>query len=241
MGDVAAAIVRQFLLFAAVLTPLELVWPAHRDQGMWRRGLVVDLVYVALNPFLIGAAASVVLGALAAALDAVMPAGVRAALSSQPWAVQLGEIVLLSEIAAYWVHRWSHASPLLWRFHGVHHSAEKLDWIASHRQHPLEATWMLAVANLPALALGFSLEPIVGFVLAQKLYTAFLHANVGWGYGRVGRWLASPRFHHWHHDGAPGSRPKNFAALFPFLDRLWGTFDVPAGLPEKYGDVTPAS
>jgi sterol desaturase/sphingolipid hydroxylase (fatty acid hydroxylase superfamily) len=234
MSDVAAAVLRQFLLFVALLTPLELLWPARREQTPLRRGLATDLLHFALDPFLVGALAAALLGASSAAVGALVPAAARARLQAQPWAAQLAEIVLLSEVATYWVHRWSHEVRWLWRFHAVHHSAERLDWLVAHRQHPLEAAWLLGVANLPVALLGFSTEPLYGFILAQKLYTAFLHGNLRLGYGPCGAWLASPRFHHWHHDGA-SARGRNFASLFPWLDRLWGTYDLPAGFPSRYG------
>jgi sterol desaturase/sphingolipid hydroxylase (fatty acid hydroxylase superfamily) len=233
VGDVALATLRQFALFATLLTPLEILLPARR-QKIFRRGFATDVVYFVLGPFLIGAGAAALLAGLGAALGWLVPDRARALLQAQPWGVQLAEIILLSEIGGYWVHRWSHRVRWLWHFHAVHHSAVELDWLAAHRQHPLEAVWLLGVANLPVLALGFSTEALFGFVLAQKLYTAFLHSNARVGLGPLGWLVASPRFHHWHHDGAPGAA-HNFASFFPWLDRLWGTHREPKDFPERYG------
>jgi len=262
MSEVAAAILRQFLLFAAILAPLELLVPARGEQRPWRRrGLATDLFHFALNPFLVGALAGAALAALAAGIHWLLPTDEIAA--AQPYWLQFVEVFLLSELAGYWVHRLSHQIPWLWRFHAVHHTAEELDWVAAHRQHPLEATWMLVVANLPALLLGFSTEPLVGFILFQKLYTAFLHGNLRIGYGPLDAWLASPRFHHWHHDGTasvdraaasprpptgdvgetptgPPPRSRNYAGLFPWIDKLFGTYELPAGFPQSYGCDVPA-
>jgi sterol desaturase/sphingolipid hydroxylase (fatty acid hydroxylase superfamily) len=234
MRDVALAALRQFLLFSTLLTPLEILAPAHRRR-FFRRGYSTDLLYFTLAPFLVGAGASLLLAAIAALVGAVIPPPARALLQAQPFALQFAEILLASEIAGYWVHRLSHRVRALWRFHAVHHSAVELDWLASHRQHPLEAVWLLGVANLPVLVLGFSTEALWGFVLFQKLYTAFLHSNVKLGFGRFGVLLASPRFHHWHHDGNAGDRTYNFAALFPWIDVLWGTYREPASFPARYG------
>jgi lathosterol oxidase len=38
--------------------------------------------------------------------------------------------------------------------------------------------------------------------------------------------LVTPRFHHWHHAVAPVD--KNFAVHFAWLDRLFGTYYMPA-------------
>ncbi|HZS40298.1 MAG TPA: sterol desaturase family protein [Polyangia bacterium] len=234
----ALATVRQLLLFATLLVPLEILAPA-RAQRFFRRGWTTDLTWFALSPLLVGFGATILLALLGSTIGALLPERMRALLQAQPWAVQLAEILLVSEIGGYWVHRWSHRARWLWRFHAVHHSVEELDWLAAHRQHPLEAVWLLGVANLPVLVLGFSVEALWGFVLFQKLYTAFLHSNVRLGFGRFGWLLASPRFHHWHHDGdAPinGGRTHNFASFFPWLDVLWGTYRVPDGeFPARYG------
>jgi len=235
MRDVALATVRQFLLFATLLAPLELLRPAHA-QRLLRRGFTTDLFYFLSAPLFVGLGASLLLALMATAAGALTPSGARTLLASQPWALQLAEIILVSEIGGYWMHRWSHRVRWLWRFHAVHHSAVELDWLAAHRQHPLEAVWLLGVANLPVVLLGFSTEALWGFVLAQKLYTAFLHANVRVGFGRFGRVLASPRFHHWHHDGDAGDRTHNFASFFPWLDVVFGTYRVPDGeFPARYG------
>jgi sterol desaturase/sphingolipid hydroxylase (fatty acid hydroxylase superfamily) len=216
------AVVRQLLLFVAVLAPLELLFPA-RKQGPLRKGTLTDLLHFAVNPFLISAGSGLVLSGLAL----VVPK-----LPSQPWALQVAEIFVVSELLGYWAHRLSHSVPLLWRLHAVHHSNTEMDFLAAQRQHPLEAIWHLGVANLPIIALGFDVEPLLGFILLQKLYTAFLHANVRIGYGRFTLILASPQFHHWHHDV---SLRGNFSSTLPIFDKLFGSYHLPSGFPASYG------
>jgi sterol desaturase/sphingolipid hydroxylase (fatty acid hydroxylase superfamily) len=242
--ETALAVLRQFLLFGMLLTPLELLRPARPQQPLLRRGLLTDLFYFAINPFLINIGVAVLLGALSAAIGWLWPLRLRTLLFAQPLAVQLVEIFILSEIGGYWVHRLSHRVHFLWRFHAVHHGNRELDWLAAHRQHPVEAIWLLGVANLPVLLLGFPVDSMLFVVLIQKLYTAFLHANVRVGYGRLGILLASPQFHHWHHDGSPttgGALAGNFSAALPLLDRLWGSYRMPAddAFPDTYGIEEP--
>ena len=48
--------------------------------------------------------------------------------------------------------------------------------------------------------------------------------------------IATPVFHHWHHTAAERGGEKNFAATFPVLDLIFGTFYMPAGeKPDRYG------
>lgn len=235
MSETALAALRQFLLFAAILTPLELLLPARRTQRLFRRGLATDLYYFFLNPFLISTGGSFVLAGMSAAFGALIPAPIAHALRAQRFFVQLAEIILISEVAAYALHRLAHEVGWMWRFHAVHHSNTELDWLAAHRQHAAEAIWMLGAANLPVVILGFPIESVLGFVLFQKLYTAFLHSNVRVDFGRFGAFFASPRYHHWHHDNAPAARACNFSSIFPWIDRLFGTHALPSGFPERYG------
>jgi sterol desaturase/sphingolipid hydroxylase (fatty acid hydroxylase superfamily) len=230
--EMLAAIGRQFLLFTALLAPLELLFPARRNQRLIRAGWLTDLLHFTLNPFLISLGGALLLSLFAALIPPLE------LLRRQPWALQFAEIFVVSELLTYWVHRLSHEVPWLWRFHAVHHSNSELDFLAAHRQHPLEAIWLVGVANLPVVALGFDVEPILGFVLAQKIYTAFLHANLRVGFGPLTRLLASPRFHHWHHDTQLRG---NYASALTVWDTLFGSYRLPSGFPSQYGCDEPVA
>ena len=77
------------------------------------------------------------------------------------------------------------------------------------------------------------MQAYIGFVY---VYSSLLHANLGGNLNGLGRWVATPRFHHWHHGIEEEAIDKNFAIHFPLLDRLFGTFHMPPGRwPEGYG------
>lgn len=238
IADYALAVARHLLLLVALVVPLELVAPARPGQRLFRRGFGLDLgLYFALAPILTKALTTVGLAALAALVERALPAPTRAALAAQPVALQVAEILVLAEFGGYWAHRAAHAVPALWRLHAVHHSSEELDWLAAHRQHPVEAAWFLLVANLPLLVLGFRPDVLAGFIVCQKIYSAFLHANVRLSFGALDVLLASPAFHRWHHDRDADARTTtNFSSLFPILDVLFGTYRAPRGeLPRAVG------
>src|SRR5262249_15774055 len=66
--------------------------------------------------------------------------------------------------------------------------------------------------------------------------SAFVHANLDWTLGPFKYVIAGPVFHRWHHTTAERGGEKNFAATFPVLDLMFGTFYMPAGaLPDRYG------
>jgi sterol desaturase/sphingolipid hydroxylase (fatty acid hydroxylase superfamily) len=67
-------------------------------------------------------------------------------------------------------------------------------------------------------------------------HSAFVHANLDWSLGPFKYVIAGPVFHRWHHTAADRGGEKNFAATFPILDVIFGTFYMPKGeLPDKYG------
>jgi len=47
-------------------------------------------------------------------------------------------LFVVSDFTRYWLHRFMHTIPLLWKFHQVHHSAKVLTPITFYRVHPVE-------------------------------------------------------------------------------------------------------
>lgn len=65
----------------------------------------------------------------------------------------------------------------------------------------------------------------------------WLHINVNINYlFPMNYVLTSPNYHKWHHTADKGKQNKNYADLFPILDRIGGTYYFPKDkLPENYG------
>ncbi|MCM8532724.1 MAG: sterol desaturase family protein [Lentisphaeraceae bacterium] len=153
---------------------------------------------------------------------------------SQPFWLQALEVVFLCDIGIYWGHRLSHRYNFLWRFHRVHHTSEKLDWIAAYREHPFDNIYTRTIESLPAFLMGFPLELIAGFILLRGLWGLVIHSNSDFDLGLFKYILGSPRLHHWHHE-INHSGKCNFANLMPLMDLLFGTYYDPAEKPEEYG------
>jgi sterol desaturase/sphingolipid hydroxylase (fatty acid hydroxylase superfamily) len=84
--------------------------------------------------------------------------------------------------------------------------------------------------------LGFGAEAMNGYIFVVYLYSTFIHANLGWRFPSVEKWLVTPRFHHWHHGIEKEAIDVNFAIHFPLLDRLFGTYFLPKDQwPAGYG------
>ena len=228
-----------FLFLVLVFRPLELAFPAKRGQRFFRPAWVLDLCFF-LGQYLLWS--GLVLGALTYfrhELDALLPSDFRAAVAAQPWWLQVIEVVVLSDVLVYWGHRLQHRVGFLWRFHSVHHSAEHLDWLAAHREHPLDTIYTVGLINLPAFLLGFPLETLAGFIAFRGIWAIYIHSNVRLPIGPLRALVGAPELHHWHHDRDRDAG--NYANISPLMDLLFGTYRCPDHEPESFGIAEPIS
>jgi sterol desaturase/sphingolipid hydroxylase (fatty acid hydroxylase superfamily) len=228
-----------FLFLALTFKPLEMLFPAKPGQRFFRPAWFLDLCFF-LGQYLLWN--GLVLSALVYAsqwLDGVVPSSFRQSVAAQPWWLQALEVVLLSDCLIYWGHRLQHRVGFLWRFHAVHHSAEHLDWLAAHREHPIDTIYTVGLINLPAMVLGFPLETLAGLIAFRGLWAIYIHSNVRLPIGRLRMLIGAPELHHWHHDRDRDAG--NYANISPLMDLLFGTYCCPGHEPESFGLATPAA
>ncbi len=217
-----------------MFVPLERAFPARAGQRFMRLGFFTDLCFFFGQYLLFAAAAVWVLGLVMGPLigwEGLAP--LRQAFAAQPWALQILEVVMLGDLCAYWGHRLQHKYEPLWRFHAIHHTTEELDWLAAHREHPLDGLYTQAVVNLPAVLLGFDFSTVMGLVAFRSMWAIFIHANVRVPLGPLHYMFGSPEFHRWHH--AKDRDVGNYANLGPWLDVVFGTHHAPPEPPESLG------
>lgn len=235
-SDLALAAAMFAYLFLA-FRPLECVYPAWPGQPFFRRGFTTDLCFF-LGHYLIWiAAVMAILTDVIPWLHGLVPLAVRRFVAGQPFALQFLEVVLLGDLLIYWAHRAQHRFDILWRFHSVHHSAERLDWLAAHREHPLDTIYSVIIMNLPAYALGFLPHVLAMFITFRGLWAIFIHSNVRIPLGPFGLLFGSPAFHHWHHDRE--RHDCNFGNVSPLMDVLFGTHHDPGHEPASLGLADP--
>jgi sterol desaturase/sphingolipid hydroxylase (fatty acid hydroxylase superfamily) len=205
---------------------------ALRPAKLLRPGWKTDLLHFFFSNTLTELISVIPIGLVIAATEPLV--GDR--VSSQPRALQLFEALLLLQLTGYWAHRAMHQVPMLWRIHAVHHSSKHLDWLAAPRLHVLDEQLGRAFGFLVLRLCGFELRTIGAATVVLVLWAIFLHANVRIRFPRLRQLVATPEFHHWHHSNDPQARDKNFAGLFPWIDRLFGTYYQPDDRwPETYG------
>jgi sterol desaturase/sphingolipid hydroxylase (fatty acid hydroxylase superfamily) len=224
-------------LAGLMFAPLERFFPHRADQRLFRVDWREDLFYFLLSSMMVQIISFLTFAPSLAIVDQTAGlGGIRAAIGSQPLVLQVAEIMVLTDFIQYWFHRLFHRIPFLWGFHAVHHSTQAMDWLAGSRMHFVEIVALRGITAVPMLTFGFSPVALQIYVGLVYVYSSLLHANVKGDFDRLGRFLATPRFHHWHHGLEPEAVDVNFAIHFPLFDRLFGTFHMPPGRwPENYG------
>lgn len=152
-------------------------------------------------------------------------------LSPQVWSALPQWLVIFIAVFAgdfigYWRHRFEHTA-LIWPTHAIHHSDTAMTWTTLFRFHPLNRlttafidTTALALLGLPPWALAANL-------LVRHYYGMFIHMDLPWTYGPLGRVFVSPAMHRWHHIRDADGAGANFATVFSVFDQAFRTCHVP--------------
>ena len=245
LGLKVASLTVWLVLLSIIFLPLERFF-ALRRQRLRARALWADLAYYFLNglaPLVLLAVPTAVLVAVA---EKLTPAAYAEAVSDLPVGVKILAGIAVSELGAYWGHRFCHRNPWMWRFHKVHHSPESMDWLVNTRAHPVDVVFTRLCGLAPLYLLGLAgadsqgqqLATIV--TLAGTVWSFFVHGNLKWRFGPLEWLVATPAFHHWHHTNDE-HRDHNYASLLPVLDRIFGTHHLPKHWPPVYGVDEPVA
>ena len=234
-------------LLVAIFVPLEKLCSV-RPQKVFRKEFRTDLGYYFLNSLLPKLLLILPMSMIAWGLHNLVPGGLYSSVAGMPLWMRFIAAMIVGEVGAYWGHRWSHEIPVLWRFHAIHHSAEEIDWLVNTRAHPLDMVFTRLCGLIPLYVLGLAqptgntvdLVPLV-YALVGTVWSFFIHANVRWRFGWLECLISTPAFHHWHHtNDGPAYTDKNYAAIFPWVDKLFGTFYLPrTQWPMEYGIDAP--
>jgi sterol desaturase/sphingolipid hydroxylase (fatty acid hydroxylase superfamily) len=226
------------LFTGALFIPVERVLARNKDQIVFRDEWREDIFYYLVSSMMVQVLGFLTLAPSHLINHAQDLGAIRAFANGLPWIVQLIVIMLLTDLAQYWLHRAFHRYPALWRFHAVHHSAKSMDWIAGARMHFLEIIVLRSITATPMLVIGFQESVLQTYMLLVYVYSTFIHANVGINFGFLEKFMVGPRYHHWHHGIEKEAIDVNFAIHFPFLDRMFGTHHLPKDQwPTGYGIV----
>jgi sterol desaturase/sphingolipid hydroxylase (fatty acid hydroxylase superfamily) len=155
-----------------------------------------------------------------------------------PYVLQLIAGVLVFDLAAYWFHRLTHRNPFLWRFHRVHHSDTSMDASTQLRSHPVDVFYFTSSGILASAVFGLDLTSFGLYFLILMPMTVLEHANLripSWVDKSFGLIFTTPNFHKVHHEQKQFYTDSNFADIFIFWDRLFGTFKYKPTHEIKFG------
>lgn len=141
---------------------------------------------------------------------------------------------IVGDFSYYWVHRWQHWSRWGWPMHELHHEDEHMNVTTAYRFHWVESMVQNIVHILPAVFLPRAMVTIPLLYLAGCFRTLFEHLAIPIYLGPLNRLIANPANHRIHHSKLPEHFNKNFAAVWPFWDVIFGTYCAP-----KRGEYPP--
>lgn len=139
---------------------------------------------------------------------------------------------LILDYGNYRWHKLNHSSPVLWKFHQVHHSDLDLDVSTALRFHIGEmlasvfyrAAWITGTGATPGTVLFYE--------VVFEAATGFHHSNLRLpekADRTLSRLIVTPRMHGIHHSIVKEETDSNFCIIFSFWDRLHRTMklDIP--------------
>lgn len=140
------------------------------------------------------------------------------------------------DFSGYWVHRWSHEVNVFWNRHVIHHSSEEFNLPCALRQSASDIIALFTFTYFPMALLGVP-GKVIAIVAPLQLFAQFwyhtrLIGKIGW----LENIIVSPSHHRVHHAINPIYIDKNYAQVFIFWDKWFGTFQPELDdVPPVYG------
>ena len=141
--------------------------------------------------------------------------------------------LVLHDAWFYWSHRLEHRIPVLWAFHRIHHSDERMNTATWGRDHFLQNSWRTffsiftlgLIVDLDLTEAGKAALYSGLFLMALSMfYHSAIRVRLPW----LDRVLVTPQVHRIHHAVDPAYHNKNFADALPIFDIIFGTYHRPA-------------
>ena len=227
-----------FALLALLVKGREAIAAAERA----RKEVSINLWLYALDALFVGPLTAVVVQLIrvtvgGSPLEVVTPS----LWASVPVWVTLLAVIVLGDLISYFRHRLEHTRTL-WPSHAIHHSDTEMTWLTLSRFHPLNRLTTMFVDTTFLAVMGFPQWALLTNVLVRHYYGEFVHADLPWTYGPLGRIFVSPVMHRWHHARDVTGAGSNFATIFSVFDQAFGTYyvpgpcNVPLGVNDKIGN-----
>ncbi len=227
-GAVSAVVVGAGVLVFALerAVPKTPRWRPHPDE--WWRDLASSVLWHSLLP---GLVQGLLAGAVAAAGSALAHAlGTQSLWPSSLWLpLQVYLALALAELFPYWVHRIFHTTEWGWAVHSVHHSTERMHFLAAGRNHPLNVAVVVAFKVLTLALAGVPDDVLALAAVFNGVGGLLQHANLDQRCPGLNWLVATPELHVWHHSKEPRHANANYGTNVIIWDVLFGTRRLPDG------------
>ncbi|MFN7951500.1 MAG: sterol desaturase family protein [bacterium] len=230
MGWAAGSATGSVVFVTALVLGLLEVWSPH--SAAWRlerQSFVVDLTHTLVTAYVVAPAVRATLAVAFADFGTKLLYGT----GTTPWphhwplVLQVALAVVIADFGAYSAHRFMHATRIGWRIHSVHHSPQRLNFLASARSHPFNVILTFSVENGPLILLGVSPQVLAFWTVIKAVNGLLQHCNVELAAGPLSRVMATPEVHRWHHSVVLDESNRNFGNTTMLWDQLFGTYFRP--------------
>lgn len=139
------------------------------------------------------------------------------------WLVYLTCFIAI-DFGGYWSHRLNHSINYFWNIHVIHHSSEEFNLSTALRQTIANFFALGFIFLLPAALLGIP-EQVIAVVAPLHLFAQFwYHTRLVPKLGFLEYLIITPSQHRVHHAINDIYLDKNMGQIFPWWDRMFGTF-----------------
>lgn len=155
------------------------------------------------------------------------------------WVFLVGFVTL--DFAGYWSHRLNHSVNLFWNNHVIHHSSEAFNLACALRQSISNVISIYSIFLVPAAVIGVAPD-VINIIAPVHLFLQFwYHTQHVPKLGPLEYVIITPSQHRVHHAINPEYLDKNLGQIFPWWDRMFGTFQEELDdVPPVYGITRPA-
>jgi sterol desaturase/sphingolipid hydroxylase (fatty acid hydroxylase superfamily) len=212
-----------FAVFFTIILVLERLRPADPDQALLSRGLLFDTGFCVLSLLIHFLFVSLFALLFLNFFSRHLPP-LSSLIGHWPNWLRVLIVFVAIDFAGWFSHVIRHKIPVLWNFHALHHSQGAMNAMTEFRLHPGD---MLARTLIVSFVFAVALVPVEQafvFVLLQKYYLMFLHANIDISYGPLDRVFVSPRVHRLHHAIDPELHDRNYGVYLSIWDTMFGSF-----------------
>ncbi|RYD97900.1 MAG: sterol desaturase family protein [Sphingobacteriales bacterium] len=132
-------------------------------------------------------------------------------------------LVILQDLAFYWLHRNDHFIRFFWATHVTHHSAINYNITVGFRSSVLEPLYRF-VYFIPLVFLGYEPIDILFVFSATQIWGTLIHTKAIGKLGFLEYIFVTPSHHRVHHASNAKYLDRNMGMFLIIWDKMFGTF-----------------